>query len=150
MALDELHAASKCVKPEAAGQPGLGKRNQFGTVGDRFFDQLDGLRHPRIETDELATLQLPRVMAQDGCVALLSPVDFALCDSTRPNELRLHALFQHYVFRLADPTLRTAMRDTQSVTASTVCGQHGQHGQRGQHYSAVARVAQHPAPRVDG
>ena len=150
MALDELHAPSKCVKPdkpEAAGQPGLGKRNQFGTVGDRFFDQLDGLRHPRIETDELATLQPPRVMAQDGCVALLSPAEFALCDSTRPNELRLHALFQYYVFRLADPTLRTAMRDTQSVTASTVCGQHGQ---RGQHFSAVARVAQHPAARVDG
>ena len=94
-------------------------------MGDRFFDQLDGLRHPRIETDELATLQLPRVMAQDGCVALLSPAEFALCDSTPPNELRLHALFQHYVFRLADPTLRTALRDTQSVTASTVCGQRG-------------------------
>lgn len=63
------------------------------------------------------------VVAQDGRVALLSPGDFALYDSTRPCELRFDASFQQYVLRSPGPTLRTALRDTQALTASTVSGQ---------------------------
>jgi AraC-like DNA-binding protein len=65
------------------------------------------------------------VVSQDGRVAHLAPGDFALYDSTRPYELRFEGAFQQYVLRLPGPTLRTSLRDTQSLTASTVSGQRG-------------------------
>lgn len=65
------------------------------------------------------------VILQDGRAALLAPGDFALYDSTRPYELRFDGPFQQYVLRLPGPTLRTALRDTRSLTASAVCGQRG-------------------------
>ncbi|HSW08566.1 helix-turn-helix domain-containing protein [Aquabacterium sp.] len=65
------------------------------------------------------------VIAQDGRTARLAPGDFALYDSTRPYELRFEAPFQQYVLRLPGPSLRTALRDTQRLTASTVSGQRG-------------------------
>lgn len=64
-------------------------------------------------------------IAQDGRTARLAPGDFALYDSTRPYELRFDRPFQQYVLRLPGPTLRTALRDTQLLTASTVSGQRG-------------------------
>jgi AraC-like DNA-binding protein len=39
--------------------------------------------------------------------------------------LRFESPFQQYVLRLPGPTLRTALRDTQLLTASTVSGQRG-------------------------
>jgi AraC-like DNA-binding protein len=65
------------------------------------------------------------VIAQDGRTARLAPGDFALYDSTRPYELRFDRPFQQYVLRLPGATLRTALRDTQLLTASTVSGQRG-------------------------
>jgi AraC-like DNA-binding protein len=65
------------------------------------------------------------VISQDGRAARLQPGDFALYDSTRPYELRFDAPFQQYVLRLPGPSLRTALRDTQALTASTVCGGRG-------------------------
>jgi AraC-like DNA-binding protein len=65
------------------------------------------------------------VIVQDGRAARLAPGDFALYDSTRPYELHFDAPFQQYVLRLPGPTLRTALRDTQSLTANTVSGQRG-------------------------
>ncbi len=65
------------------------------------------------------------VIVQDGRVAHLAPGDFALYDSTRPYELRFDGPFQQYVLRLPGPTLRTALRDTPLLTASTVSGQRG-------------------------
>lgn len=65
------------------------------------------------------------LILQDGRAARLAPGDFALYDSTRPYELRFDAPFQQYVLRLPGPTLRTALRDTQALTASTVSGQRG-------------------------
>ncbi len=62
---------------------------------------------------------------QDGRAARLAPGDFALYDSTRPYELRFEVPFQQYVLRLPGPSLRTQLRDTQTLTASTVCGQRG-------------------------
>lgn len=64
-------------------------------------------------------------IVQDGRAARLAPGDFALYDSTRPYELHFEAPFQQYVLRLPGPTLRTTLRDTQSLTASTVSGQRG-------------------------
>jgi AraC-like DNA-binding protein len=64
-------------------------------------------------------------IAQDGRTARLAPGDFALYDSTRPYELRFDRPFQQYVLRLPGPTLRTALRNTQLLTASTVSGQRG-------------------------
>jgi AraC-like DNA-binding protein len=65
------------------------------------------------------------VILQDDRTARLRPGDFALYDSTRPYELRFDSSFQQYVLRLPGPTLRTALRDTQLLTASTVSGQRG-------------------------
>ncbi len=62
---------------------------------------------------------------QDQRTARLVPGDFALYDSTRPYELHFERSFQQYVLRLPGPSLRTALRDTQSLTASTVSGQQG-------------------------
>ncbi|MEO7337777.1 MAG: helix-turn-helix domain-containing protein [Caldimonas sp.] len=65
------------------------------------------------------------VVMQDGRVARLARGDFALYDSTRPYELRFESPFQQFVLRLPGPTLRTVLRDTESLTASTVSGQRG-------------------------
>jgi len=65
------------------------------------------------------------VVAQDGREALLGPGDFALYDSTRPYELRFDGAFQQYVLMLPGPTLRSALRETERLTASTVCGSRG-------------------------
>ena len=65
------------------------------------------------------------VVAQDGREALLGPGDFALYDSTRPYELRFDGAFQQFVLMLPGPTLRSALRDTDKLTASTVRGDRG-------------------------
>ena len=62
---------------------------------------------------------------QDGRSARLARGDFALYDSTRPYELRCEGPFQQYVLMLPGPTLRTGLRDTRGLTASTVSGQRG-------------------------
>jgi AraC-like DNA-binding protein len=62
---------------------------------------------------------------QDGREALLEPGDFALYDSTRPYDLRFEAPFQQFVLMLPGPTLRTALRGTEALTATTVSGQRG-------------------------
>jgi AraC-like DNA-binding protein len=79
------------------------------------------------EDDFLVSIQTrgEGVIVQDGRTARLAPGDFALYDSTRPYELRFEGSFQQYVLRLPGPTLRTALRDTHALTASTVGGQRG-------------------------
>lgn len=64
-------------------------------------------------------------LEQDGRIARLTPGDFALYDSTRPYALHFDAPFQQFVLRLPGPTLRHALRDSQSLTASTVSGRRG-------------------------
>ena len=64
-------------------------------------------------------------IAQDGRSASLAPGDFALYDSTRPYALHFDGPFQQFVLRLPGPTLRSALRDTQALTASTVSGRRG-------------------------
>ncbi len=65
------------------------------------------------------------LIAQAGRTARLAVGDFALYDSTRPYELRFDAPFEQYVLRLPGATLRSALRDTQALTASAVSGQRG-------------------------
>jgi AraC-like DNA-binding protein len=65
------------------------------------------------------------VITQDGRRAHLAVGDFALYDSTRPYELRFDAPFEQVVLRLPGATLRSALRNTQALTASTVSGQRG-------------------------
>lgn len=64
-------------------------------------------------------------VSQDGRDAWLQPGDFALYDSTRPYTLTFDADFQQYVLMLPGPTLRTALRRTEALTATTVSGQRG-------------------------
>jgi AraC-like DNA-binding protein len=65
------------------------------------------------------------VVVQDGRAASLAPGDFALYDSTRPYELVFEGDFQQYVLMLPGATLRSELRDTQRLTASTVSGTRG-------------------------
>ncbi len=62
------------------------------------------------------------VLRQDGRDALLSPGDFALYDSTRAYELHFEGDFQQIVLKLPSEQLRNAVRDTEKLTATTVCG----------------------------
>lgn len=65
------------------------------------------------------------VISQDGRHALLAPGDFALYDSTRPYQLTFDGDFQQYVLKLPGPVLRTALRETERLTATTVRGDRG-------------------------
>ena len=65
------------------------------------------------------------IVSQDGRDAVLGPGDFALYDSTRPYQLTFDNDFQQFVLKLPGPTLRTALCDTQRLTATTVCGDRG-------------------------
>jgi len=65
------------------------------------------------------------VISQDGRHAVLGPGDFALYDSTRPYQLTFDDNFQQFVLKLPGPTLRTALRDTERLTATTVRGDRG-------------------------
>ena len=65
------------------------------------------------------------VISQDGRHAVLAPGDFALYDSTRPYQLSFDGAFQQFVLKLPGPTLRTALRDTERLTATTVSGERG-------------------------
>ncbi|HUG24413.1 helix-turn-helix domain-containing protein [Piscinibacter sp.] len=65
------------------------------------------------------------VVSQDGRDAVLAPGDFALYDSTRPYQLTFDDDFQQFVLKLPGPTLRSALRDTQQLTATRVGGDRG-------------------------
>ena len=65
------------------------------------------------------------VISQDGRHAVLGPGDFALYDSTRPYQLTFDDDFQQFVLKLPGPTLRTALRQTEKLTATTVRGDRG-------------------------
>jgi AraC-like DNA-binding protein len=65
------------------------------------------------------------VVSQDGRDAVLGPGDFALYDSTRPYELRFEGDFEQIVLMLPGPLLRSQLRATERLTATTVCGRRG-------------------------
>ncbi len=65
------------------------------------------------------------MISQDGRDAVLAPGDFALYDSTRPYQLTFDGDFQQYVLKLPGPVLRTALRETEKLTATTVRGDRG-------------------------
>ncbi|HWV55711.1 helix-turn-helix domain-containing protein [Pseudorhodoplanes sp.] len=64
-------------------------------------------------------------IVQDGRVAELAPGDFALYDSTRPYELIFDEPFQQHVLQLPGAVLRGRLRNTETLTARTVCGNRG-------------------------
>lgn len=65
------------------------------------------------------------VVRQDGRDAVLSAGDFALYDSTRPYELLFEASFEQIVLKLPGERLRSELRDTEALTATTVSGREG-------------------------
>ena len=65
------------------------------------------------------------VVRQDGRDAMLQPGDFALYDSTRPYELLFESRFAQIVLKLPGERLRSELRDTQALTATTVSGREG-------------------------
>jgi AraC-like DNA-binding protein len=65
------------------------------------------------------------VLRQDGRDALLNPGDFALYDSTRAYELHFEEDFQQIVLKLPGEQLRSAVRNTEKLTATTVSGRAG-------------------------
>ncbi len=65
------------------------------------------------------------VLRQDGRDAVLNPGDFALYDSTRAYELHFEGDFQQIVLKLPGAQLRSAVRDTDKLTATAVSGRAG-------------------------
>ena len=65
------------------------------------------------------------VVRQDGRNAVLSVGDFALYDSTRPYQLLFDDAFEQIVLKLPGERLRSELRDTQALTATTVSGREG-------------------------
>jgi len=65
------------------------------------------------------------VVRQDGRDAVLSVGDFALYDSTRPYQLLFDDAFEQIVLKLPGERLRSELRDTQALTATTVSGREG-------------------------
>lgn len=65
------------------------------------------------------------VIRQDGRDAALGPGDFALYDSTRAYELQFDCDFQQIVLKLPGDPLRSAVRDTDRLTATRVSGKAG-------------------------
>jgi AraC-like DNA-binding protein len=65
------------------------------------------------------------VISQDGRDARLLPGDFAIYDSTRPYVLNFADDFEEIVLKLRGDHLRSAVRGTENLTATTVSGQAG-------------------------
>lgn len=65
------------------------------------------------------------VVSQDGRDAVLEAGDFALYDSTRPYTLRFDGPFEQIVLMLPGPLLRSQLRASERLTATTVCGRRG-------------------------
>lgn len=65
------------------------------------------------------------VVSQDGRDAVLEAGDFALYDSTRPYDLRFESDFEQIVLMLPGPLLRSQLRASERLTATTVCGRRG-------------------------
>jgi len=65
------------------------------------------------------------VVRQDGRDAVLGVGDFALYDSTRPYQLLFDDAFEQIVLKLPGERLRSAVRDTEALTATTVSGREG-------------------------
>lgn len=65
------------------------------------------------------------VVRQDGRTAVLGRGEFALYDSTRPYELVFDAPFEQAVLKLPGEHLRAEMRETPTLTATTMLGREG-------------------------
>jgi AraC-like DNA-binding protein len=65
------------------------------------------------------------VVRQDGRDAVLSVGDFALYDSTRPYQLLFDDAFEQIVLKLPGERLRSELRETEALTATTVSGREG-------------------------
>jgi AraC-like DNA-binding protein len=65
------------------------------------------------------------VISQDGRDAVMSPGDFAIYDSTRPYVLHFGGDFEEIVLKLRGDQLRSLVRNTEGLTATTVSGRTG-------------------------
>ena len=65
------------------------------------------------------------MVRQDGRDAVLSAGDFALYDSTRPYQLLFGDDFEQIVLKLPGDRLRSDLRETETLTATTVSGREG-------------------------
>ncbi len=62
---------------------------------------------------------------QDGREALMAPGEFAVYDSRRPYTLRFSEHFEEIVLKVPGDTMRSAVRDVESLTATKVSGSSG-------------------------
>ena len=65
------------------------------------------------------------VISQDGRDAVMSPGDFAIYDSTRPYVLHFGDDFEEIVLKLRGDQIRSLVRNTEGLTATTVSGRTG-------------------------
>jgi AraC-like DNA-binding protein len=65
------------------------------------------------------------VISQDGRDAAMSPGDFTLYDSTRPYTLNFGHEFEQIVLKVRGDSVRSLVRNTEQLTATTVSGKTG-------------------------
>jgi AraC-like DNA-binding protein len=90
------------------------------------------MRTPRViarESDDYFIVSLQTqgcaVISQDGRDAVMSPGDFAIYDSTRPYVLHFGDDFEEIVLKLRGDQIRSLVRNTEALTATTVSGRAG-------------------------
>jgi AraC-like DNA-binding protein len=90
------------------------------------------MRTPRViqrATDDCFIVSLQTqgsaVISQDGRDALLQPGDFTIYDSTRPYVLQFDNDFEEIVLKLRGEHVRSLVRNTEDLTATTVSGRTG-------------------------
>ncbi len=90
------------------------------------------MRTPRVisrATDDYFIVSLQTqgkaVISQDGRDASLAPGDFTIYDSTRPYTLQFDDDFEEIVLKLPGEHIRSLVRHTESLTATTVSGRSG-------------------------
>ncbi|WP_447775576.1 AraC-like ligand-binding domain-containing protein [Variovorax boronicumulans] len=105
--------------------PGLG----MSVVTSRAQKVMRTPRHIAASSDDCFLVSIQArgqgVVRQDGRDAVLGAGDFALYDSTRPYELLFDQPFEQIVLKLPGERLRSELRDTEALTATTVSGREG-------------------------
>lgn len=105
--------------------PGLG----MSVVISRAQKVMRTPRHIAASSDDCFLVSIQArgqgVVRQDGRDAVLGAGDFALYDSTRPYELLFDQPFEQIVLKLPGERLRSELRDTEALTATTVSGREG-------------------------
>lgn len=131
-----------CVQLECDAPRGASGRAQDAFCGSIVHHRLPGLELSVVRSRAQHVMRTPRVISrsnedcfivslqtqggaiisQDGRDAVMTPGDFAIYDSTRPYTLHFDDDFEEIVLKMPGDPLRSLLRNTDQLTATTVSG----------------------------